>query len=403
MMKRVIADKKGVHSRTPRGECQKSDRSHRGIHEGSDSAVKWTGDSEWVSEHAVVDLFCGAGGLTYGLIEEGLHVVAGVDNDEQCRYAYEHNTGARFLNRDVEELSADEVNALFGTARLKILVGCAPCQPFSIYNQKNNDGQWQLVERFAELIVKIRPDVVSMENVPRLLMYRNRAVFQYFLGLLAESGYQNSHQIVYLPDYGLPQRRSRLVFMASLHGKIALESPRKMLDRYNTVKDAIGMLPPISAGESSPDDRLHAASRLSLLNLRRIRASMPGGNWDDWEEELRAECHKESSGKGYKSVYGRMRFDEPAPTITTQFYGFGNGRFGHPEQDRAISLREGAILQSFPREYDFTDPSEKVQFKVVGRMIGNAVPILLAKAIGRSIFRHIEAYGLSRVLNPVSK
>ena len=106
---------------------------------------------------------------------------------------------------------------------------------------------------------------------------------------------------------------------------------------------------------------------------------MPGGSWDDWEEELRAECHKEKSGKGYKSVYGRMRFEEPAPTITTQFYGFGNGRFGHPEQDRAISLREGAILQSFPREYDFTDPCEKVQFKVVGRMIGNAVPILLAR------------------------
>ena len=349
-------------------------------------------------QEAVVDLFCGAGGLTYGLIQEGLNVVAGVDIDEQCRYAYEHNTGARFLKRDVQELSANALNAMFGTARVKILVGCAPCQPFSVYNQKNNDSQWQLVERFAELIVQVRPDVVSMENVPRLLKYRQGTVFQYFVRLLVEAGYHISYEIVYLPEYGLPQRRSRLVLMASLHGGIVLEAPEKAA-RLSTVEDAIGKLPPISAGETDPDDYLHTASRLSLLNLKRIRASMPGGSWDDWDEELRAGCHGQESGRGYKSVYGRMRMDEPAPTITTQFYGFGNGRFGHPEQDRAISLREGAILQSFPKEYVFADPRKKLQFKVAGRMIGNAVPIVLARVIGRTIKGHIEANGLSCEFN----
>ena len=267
MVKRVSADKKGALSRTLRCGSEEGDHCKRRIHEGLGSAKDLANDSELDSQHAVVDLFCGAGGLTYGLIQEGLHVVAGVDTDEQCRYAYEYNTGARFLNHDVGELSANAVNAMFGAARLKILVGCAPCQPFSIYNQKNSDSQWQLVERFAELIVKVRPDVVSMENVPRLLKYRRGTVFLYFLGLLVESGYQISHQIVYLPDYGLPQRRSRLVLMASLHGEIALETPKRLVGRYNTVKDAIGMLPPISAGESARDDRLHTSSRLSLLNF----------------------------------------------------------------------------------------------------------------------------------------
>ena len=401
-MKRAMADRKHARWHKLPSGSQTSDHRKERVHEGAGSAGNRISHCEMGFQQAVVDLFCGAGGLTYGLVQEGLHVVAGVDIDGQCRYAYEHNTGARFLKRDVQELSASEVNAMFGTAGVKMLVGCAPCQPFSVYNQKNNDSQWQLVERFAELIVQVRPDVVSMENVPRLLKYRKGTVFQYFVRSLLEAGYCISHEIVHLPDYGLPQRRSRLVLMASLHGEIALEAPKKVVARHSSVEDAIGKLPPISAGETDPNDPLHTASRLSLLNLKRIRASMPGGSWEDWEEELRARCHREKSGRGYKSVYGRMRFDEPAPTITTQFYGFGNGRFGHPEQDRAISLREGAILQSFPREYVFTDPREKIQSKVVGQMIGNAVPIVLARAIGRSMIRHITANGLSRELNSVN-
>jgi DNA (cytosine-5)-methyltransferase 1 len=146
----------------------------------------------------------------------------------------------------------------------------------------------------------------------------------------------------------------------------------------------------LKAGEVCPTDPLHQACELSPLNLKRIRASTPGGSWRDWDKRLVADCHKKSSGKTYPSVYGRMSWDEPAPTMTTQFYGFGNGRFGHPEQDRAISLREGAIIQSFPRSYKFVPAGEPIYRKPIGRLIGNAVPVNLAKAIGKTIVRHVR-------------
>ena len=127
--------------------------------------------------------------------------------------------------------------------------------------------------------------------------------------------------------------------------------------------------------------------------MQRIKASRPGGSWRDWDEDLVADCHKKGSGKTYPSVYGRMSWDELAPTMTTQFYGFGNGRFGHPEQNRALSLREGAILQSFPRSYKFARKGEQIFRKTVGRLIGNAVPVKLGEAIGKSILRHIGEFG----------
>ena len=156
-----------------------------------------------------------------------------------------------------------------------------------------------------------------------------------------------------------------------------------------TVRDAIGSLSPIKAGSAHEDDALHTASKLSSLNLERIRASQPGGTWRGWPEYLIAECHRRRTGHTYPGVYGRMAWDVPTPTITTQFFGFGNGRFGHPEQDRAISLREGAILQGFPQKYAFAPDNTRIHFKALGRMIGNAVPVTLGRTIGHSIMRHI--------------
>ena len=344
---------------------------------------------------SVVDLFCGAGGLAHGLLKEGFHIAAGIDIDTHCRYPFEHNNNASFVLRDVDELRSEEILEFFKPNSPRILVGCAPCQPFSLYNQKNNDPNWKLVGRFCGLVADTQPDVVSMENVPRLMDYRDGRVFSNLLELLREAGYTVDHQIVFLPDYGLPQRRSRLVVMASLHGTLELEEPTHALDSYRTVEQVIGDLPALAAGETHPRDALHTASRLSPMNLRRIRASKPGGSWADWQEELVAPCHRIRSGRGYKSVYGRMRFDEPSPTITTQFFGFGNGRFGHPEQDRALSLREGAILQSFPQDYRFVAPGETIQFKRIGRMIGNAVPVLLGQLIGRAIASHLSDHGFT--------
>ena len=338
---------------------------------------------------SVVDLFCGAGGLSHGFRQEGFEVAAGIDDDESCRYAFEHNNEAPFGRRDVASLDGEEVGKLFTPGMPSILVGCAPCQPFSVYNQKNSDPQWQLLWAFARIISQVRPSVVSMENVPRLMRFRKGEVFDGFVETLEREGYHVKHEIAFAPDYGVPQQRSRLVLLASLRKGLALERPTHSSSGYETVGNAIGGLPRLAAGGCDARDPLHRCSRLSPLNLDRIRASTAGGSWRDWDDGLVSGCHRKETGRGYGSVYGRMRWDDPAPTITTQFYGFGNGRFGHPEQDRALSLREGAILQSFPSNYDFVKPGAPIQFKTLGRMIGNAVPVLLARAIARSIRSHL--------------
>jgi DNA (cytosine-5)-methyltransferase 1 len=182
-----------------------------------------------------------------------------------------------------------------------------------------------------------------------------------------------------------------MVLLASRHGEITMIKPT--LKKPKTVRQAIGRLRSLRAGEAAPRDKLHVSSTLSEKNLKRIRASRPGGTWRDWPEHLIADCHRAESGRTYSGVYGRMEWDKPAPTMTTQCYGFGNGRFGHPEQDRAITLREAAIIQSFPRDYVFIPDGCEVSFKVLGRLIGNAVPVDLGRAIARSIISHLTAIG----------
>lgn len=336
---------------------------------------------------ACIDLFCGAGGLTHGLISEGIPVAAGIDVDPACRHPFETNNGARFIEEDVTRCKPDMLQELFGDADVRILAGCAPCQPFSTYAQRYDtvgSPRWGMLYEFARLVEGVLPEVVVMENVPTVAKHD---VYGDFVATLKKLGYKVWHDVVDCSDYGLPQRRRRMVLLASRLGSIELIEPTH--DRPVTVREAIGNLPSIEAGESLPSDPMHAASRLSELNLDRIRASRPGGTWRDWPESLIVECHQRDTGRTYPGVYGRMVWDEPAPTLTTQYYGFGNGRFGHPEQDRAISLREGAILQGFPDDYSFVPSGAPIQFKALGRMIGNAVPVTLGKVIGRSILQHL--------------
>lgn len=344
-----------------------------------------------------IDLFCGAGGLTRGLTNAGLNVVAGYDIDEDCRYPYERNNpGAKFHQQSITTLTAKELKAQYPTGHRRILVGCAPCQTFSKYTQgleNAKDPKWTLLKDFGRLVRQVRPHVVSIENVPEIQRYR---IFHDFLSVLAEEGFyfteDTKRWVVYCQDYGVPQHRRRLVILASRLGPIELLPPTHSPSEYRTVADAVRRLPRLSAGGQSKHDPLHRASALSARNLRRIQTSKPGGTWRDWPRRLRADCHKEESGRHYSSVYGRMEWDEPSPTITTQFYGFGNGRFGHPAQDRALSLREGAILQSFPRGYQFVEPGEEYAMKKIGRLIGNAVPVRLGAAIGRSITKHLHEH-----------
>lgn len=338
-----------------------------------------------------VDLFCGAGGLTNGLERSGISVRLGVDIDPASSYPYTQNNKAKFLLKDVEELKAHEVQQAFRKNGIRLLAGCAPCQTFSTYNQKadESDKRWWLLKQFSRLVQEITPELVTMENVPGLV---KQNVFNEFIRNLESNNYYVNYCVVNCDDYGIPQVRKRLVLLASRLGPINLLTPTELDVKRLTVRDAIGDLPPIQAGETHDEDHLHTSSSLTNINLKRIKSSKPGGTWLDWDSELLADCHKKDTGKTYQSVYGRMVWDEPAPTMTTQFYGFGNGRFGHPEQDRAISLREGAILQGFSRNYEFVRPGEEVVIKTIGRLIGNAVPVKLGEVIGLSIQAHVAQY-----------
>ena len=337
-----------------------------------------------------VDLFCGAGGLSYGLQQAGITICGGIDIDPACKHPFEVNVKADFYEYDISKLDSDFVASLFTGAHIRILAGCAPCQPFSTYTQGSNarTGEWQLLDKFGELVREVQPEVVTMENVPRLARH---PVFNDFRSVLEDGDYRYKHYKVRCADYGVPQTRVRLVLLASRIGDIELAPPNHTDGQFITVRDAIKDLDGIDAGGSSKSDTLHKSSGLSQKNLERIRNSTPGGTWRDWDATLRAACHARDSGRTYPSVYGRMEWDRPAPTITTQFHGFGNGRFGHPTQDRAISLREGALLQTFPEDYSFVPDGDPVHITPVARLIGNAVPVRLGKAIGRSIMAHLEA------------
>lgn len=337
-----------------------------------------------------IDLFCGAGGLSYGLLSEGINVIAGVDIDSYCKFPYEKNIGASFIEKSVSDISSNELNHFWeDSSQFTLLAGCAPCQTFSQYNAKASpeDKRWFLLNHFQRLMEEMEPDFVTMENVPGLMTH---PVYNMFLTSLKNKGYFIDANLVDCTKYGLAQTRSRLVLIASKLAPIKLISPNEFGVPPQTVRDVIGDLPLIEAGKTHSADSLHSCSKLSKLNMKRIKASLPDGSWKDWPDELVAKCHKKNSGKSYPSVYGRMSWDKPAPTITTQFYGFGNGRFGHPEQDRALSLREGALLQGFPVSYEFAPPNSTIPKRVIGRMIGNAVPVMLGRVIARSLVLHAQ-------------
>ncbi|MFC4640032.1 DNA cytosine methyltransferase [Deinococcus hohokamensis] len=344
---------------------------------------------------AVGDIFCGIGGLSHGFVLEGFDVVFGADNDLTCKYAYEANNDAAFIHSDVRKISSKSLPETFIDSDVKILVGCAPCQPFSNHTlkikiiDKESDDRWDLLLHFLRIARELRPSIISMENVPQL---KKHDIYKRFISNLRDLGYFVSERIVFCPDYGVPQKRSRLVVLASIFGEIDIISPTHSESEYVTVRDAIGSLPEISAGKFDKNDPLHRTNNLSEINLQRIRYSEPGGTWRDWPAELKLNCHVRDSGRGYPAVYGRMSWDDVSPTITTQFYNYGSGRFGHPVQDRALSIREGAILQGFPTNYKFAPENSNYSINHLARHIGNAVPVGLSVAIARSISRHLTKH-----------
>jgi DNA (cytosine-5)-methyltransferase 1 len=344
---------------------------------------------------SAVDLFCGAGGLTQGLLQAGVSVVAGIDTDIKSAHAYEQNNkDVKFLDWDVSKKKYTSIGELFPEGSIKLLAGCAPCQPFSkLTNGQSQHTKWTLLDNFGRYVRGIRPEVVTMENVPELAS-RGSEVFKRFTKTLERNGYSVDWAIVNSADYGVPQQRKRLILLASLLGPIKIPRGRYVgKERWKTVRKTIGGLPRLNSGGQCTKDRLHVAALLSPTNLERIQATPhDGGSRRSWPDHLIPDCYRQKSGERYYSIYGRMWWDQPGPTMTTLCTGLGNGRFGHPEQDRAITLREAALIQSFPKDYEFWPKDTPLNRGAVARMIGNAVPPLLAKALGRAILSHISQH-----------
>mgnify|MGYP000283048144 CR=1 FL=1 len=355
---------------------------------------------------SAVDLFCGAGGLTYGLEQAGISVKTGFDNNPDCRYPYEANSDSDFRATNVETLSRDPegIERQYPwTSDLKVLAACAPCQPYSTLSHakdksREEHDKWGLLDEVRKIIEATEPDVLAMENV---LQVRNDDIYHRLIETLEDLGYfinPDKDKNVYAPEYGIPQKRKRWVLLASKEGPIKLgDPPHPDEAEYPTVQETIGHLPAIEHGETHPDNSLHQSRSLSDLNEERISNMKPGEDWTVWEEtgneHLLLDCHKKESGRSYKAPYGRMSPNEPAPTITTQFYNYGSGRFGHydTDQNRAVSLLEGAMLQTFPEDYEFVEDWDEATITQLGRWIGNAVPPLLARRIGEAILNHVDA------------
>lgn len=353
---------------------------------------------------SAVDLFCGTGGLTRGLEARGVSVEAGFDVEPRCKYPYESNNSGEFVRADLSRPAASTIQGVhrkFDTdAEHTLLAACAPCQPFSTLNHGSDSTEhdkWGLLRSVQTIAEEIQPDFVVMENVHGV---RNHDVYERTVRRLSDEGYwinSDENKLVYCPEYGIPQKRKRWVVIASREGPVEMVDPEYTDEsEYPTVKETIDELPPIEAGETHPDDPLHTARTLSDTNLERIEISKPGSSWELWKDKGRSDlllpCHQKESGRSYTAVYGRMVPDEPAPTITTQFYNYGSGRFGHydTDQNRALSLREGAMLQTFPRDYQFVPDEDDVEAKILGEFIGNAVPPRLGEVIAESIRQHVD-------------
>ncbi len=337
----------------------------------------------------MIDFFSGCGGTSSGFMSAGFEILAGLDIDEDSSITYQKNfPGAKFFRGDIAQMDSNILEGVLHKRKKPLLfAGCAPCQPFSRQNkfQEGDDPRASLIMEFFRFIDMWKPEYIFIENVPGLQKIRHNSPFTLFLKSISKIGYNFEYKIVQALSYGVPQTRSRLVLLAHLKElqPIRIPDPTHAVPGKlptATVRDFIFGMPRIGAGEKYAGDPDHQSSKLSALNLERIRAIPPGGSRADWPRHLWLNCHKEY--KGHSDVYGRLKWNKPASGLTTKCHSFSNGRFGHPDQHRAISIREAALLQTFPMEYKFHGALTSK-----ARQIGNAVPPLMAEAFARSILK----------------
>ncbi len=346
-----------------------------------------------MSQLRTIDFFCGAGGMSYGMRRAGIEVLAGIDNDPQCRTTYERNiAGATFIQEDIARLSAPELGRRLEVERNDprlILAGCSPCQYWTKLRTDKTKSEKSafLLKNFQRFVRFFQPGFVVVENVPGMMTNQSESVLPGFLDFLGRLGYSYAHGIVNANHYGVPQNRIRYLLVATrLPCRLTLPPPKT--DDSLVVRRFIGTangFPRIPAGHRDSSKFAHTAAGLSPLNLRRIQLTpKSGGDRSAWRghADLQIDAYR-GRDDIFRDVYGRMSWDRPAPTITTRFISLSNGRFGHPDEDRAISLREGATLQTFPKSFRFLANSQAS----MARHIGNAVPPAMAERIGRQLLR----------------
>ncbi|MBE8721186.1 DNA cytosine methyltransferase [Sphingobacterium pedocola] len=344
-----------------------------------------------------VDFFCSGGGMSCGMQQAGIEVIGGVDFDITCKETYEANIeGSRFIHADVFNLKEADLERKLKLKRNDdnlLLIGCSPCQFWSIIptDKKKSSESKDLLKEFRRFVEYFNPGYVVVENVPGVLRRKAESGLDEFIVWLQKHNYTVHAQIHEVSNYGVPQHRKRFTLIANRITAVEL-SPKKRLGEKVTVGHVLGEsngFPKVKHGHRDNTEFMHSVAGLKPLNLERLAVTPKNGGTRMsyvFDRKLAVPCHY---GKvdGFKDIYGRMWWDRPAPTITTKFFSISNGRFVHPEEDRAISLREGAVLQSFPKDYIFKTNS----IANTARMIGNAVPPIYAKAVGESIINNHNA------------
>jgi DNA (cytosine-5)-methyltransferase 1 len=346
-----------------------------------------------------VDFFCGGGGMSYGMQNAGIKVLGGIDYEPSCKETYEANLkDAKFILADVFNLTTKELEAELNLLRNDdelVLIGCSPCQFWSIINTDKNKSEKSknLLVEFRRFVEYFKPGYVVVENVPGVLRKKEESGLASFISWLEEekNGYKVHFDVHNVNEFGVPQNRKRFTLIANRVTKIEI-IPFKDSSERLVVKDVLGInngFPKVKAGHKDNTNFLHTVPSLSQMNKERLRlVKKDGGSRLGFanNKKLQLNCFV-GRDDSFKDTFGRLWWDRPAPTITTKFFSVSNGRFVHPEEDRALSLREGATLQSFPKSFKFHGTS----VSSIARIIGNAVPPEYAKRIGLSIVNNINA------------
>lgn len=343
----------------------------------------------------VVDFFCGCGGASKGFQLAGFEIALGLDFDKNAASSYKANfPEAQFINDDIRQVRVKDIAKKIPDwgQHSFVFCACAPCQPFSNQNKQRfgEDKRKSLLTETKRFIRAFRPAYIFIENVPGIqkVDLKNEGPLLDFLKFLHRFEYEYEYKIVSSEFYGVPQQRKRLVILARLNGEPNFPAYTHGVNNipFATVRQYIGTMPTLQAGEADPSDPLHEAAEISPLNLERLSHTPEGGDRRNWPRKLWLDCHKVYDG--HTDVYGRMFWDKPCKTLTTKCTSISNGRFGHPDtrQNRAITFREAALLQTFPKSFIFT--GNKVSRS---KQIGNAVPVMLAQRFAESIWN--QHYG----------